>query len=448
MFIVESIISGMHTVNICWFRRDLRLEDNAALYHALKGEHPVIPVFIFDTNILNGLEEKADRRVAFIHTAITEMQDALTAMDSSMEVYYGTPVDVYAQLLKKYSIESVFTNSDYEPYAVERDAAVHKLLQAKGASLHSYKDQVIFEKDEILKDDGKPYTVFTPYSKRWKAALNGFYLKSYPEKKYFFNFFKQKPFTIPSLKSMGFVPVDKPFPSRHPDKEILKKYKEQRDYPAIHGTSRLGIHLRFGTISIRKLAAKAAALNETFLNELIWRDFYHAILWHFPKVGKGKAFKAEYDLIKWRNNEKEFEQWCNGMTGYPIVDAGMRQLNETGFMHNRVRMITASFLSKHLLIDWRWGEAYFAEKLLDYDLAANNGGWQWSAGSGCDAAPYFRIFSPARQTENFDKQLKYIRKWVPELDELSYPLPIVDHDFARKRCLEVYSKALKNDAPV
>jgi deoxyribodipyrimidine photo-lyase len=448
VFIVKSIKSGMHTINICWFRRDLRLEDNAALYHALKSDHPVIPVFIFDKNILDELGEKADRRVEFIHAAVTEMQHALAAIGSSMEVYYGTPVDVYTQLQKKYNIDKVFTNSDYEPYAVERDTAIHRLLQKKGAALHSYKDQVIFEKDEVLKDDGKPYTVFTPYSKRWKAALNDFYLKSYPAKKYFSNFFKQKPLAIPSLESMGFVPVDKPFPSRHPDKEIIKKYKEQRDYPAAHGTSGLSIHLRFGTISIRKLATKAAALNETFLNELIWRDFYHAILWHFPKVGKGKAFKAEYDLIKWRNSEKEFEQWCNGMTGYPIVDAGMRQLNETGFMHNRVRMITASFLSKHLLIDWRWGEAYFAEKLLDYDLAANNGGWQWAAGSGCDAAPYFRIFSPARQTENFDKQLKYIRKWVPELDELSYPLPIVDHDFARKRCLEAYGNALKNDAPV
>ena len=257
------------------------------------------------------------------------------------------------------------------------------------------------------------------------------------------NFFKQKPAALPSLESMGFVPVDKPFPSKQLNTALVKKYKEQRDYPAVHGTSRLGIHLRFGTISIRKLASKASGLNETFLNELIWRDFYHMILWHFQQVGKGKAFKPEYDGIQWRNNEKEFDCWCRGMTGYPIVDAGMRELNETGFMHNRVRMITASFLAKHLLIDWRWGEAYFAQKLLDYDFAANNGGWQWAAGSGCDAAPYFRIFSPARQTENFDKQLKYIRKWVPELDELTYPLPIVDHDFARKRCLETYSAALK-----
>ena len=433
----------MKRVNICWFRRDLRLDDHAALYHALKGSHPVVPVFIFDKNILDDLDEKADRRVEFIHAALTDMQEVLTAMGSSLEVYYGTPVEVYTQLLKKYTFEKVFVNSDYEPYAVQRDAAIQQLLSAHQASLQSCKDQVIFEKAEVMKDDGNPYTVFTPYSRKWKAALTEFYFKSYPVKKYFSNLFKQSPVKIPSLQQMGFTAVDKPFPSQQLNTALVKKYGEQRDYPAIHGTSKLGVHLRFGTISIRKLATKARDLNATFLNELIWRDFYQMILWNFPQVGKGRAFKPEYEMIEWRNNEQEFERWCTGSTGYPIVDAGMRELNETGFMHNRVRMITASFLAKHLLIDWRWGEAYFAEKLLDYDLAANNGGWQWAAGSGCDAAPYFRIFSPTRQTENFDKQLKYIRKWVPELDELTYPLPMVDHDFARKRCLEVYSKALK-----
>ena len=433
----------MKKVNICWFRRDLRLDDNAALYHALKGTNPVVPVFIFDKNILDDLQHKADRRVEFIHAALTDMQEALSAIGSSLEVYYGTPVEVYTQLLKKYAVEKVFVNSDYEPYAVQRDAAIQKLLSAHHASLQGYKDQVIFEKDEVMKDDGSPYTVFTPYSRKWKAALTDFYLKSYPVKKYFSNFFKQPAVKIPSLKQMGFTAVDKPFPPQQLNAALVKKYGEQRDYPSIHGTSKMGVHLRFGTVSIRKLAAKAQELNTTFLNELIWRDFYHMILWNFPQVGKGRAFKPEYEMIEWRNNEQEFERWCTGTTGYPIVDAGMRELNETGFMHNRVRMITASFLAKHLLIDWRWGEAYFAEKLLDYDLAANNGGWQWAAGSGCDAAPYFRIFSPSRQTENFDKQLKYIRKWVPELDELTYPLPMVDHDFARKRCLEAYSKALK-----
>jgi deoxyribodipyrimidine photo-lyase len=433
----------MQTINICWFRRDLRLDDNAALYHSLKSNHPVLPIFIFDKNILDDLENKADRRVEFIHAALQEMQEQLIKTGSSLEVYYGFPVEVFKQVLKKYTIKKVFTNNDYEPYAIERDTGIKKLLEETGASFHTYKDQVIFEKDEVMKEDGKPYSVFTPYSRRWKAMLTDFYLKSYPVKKYLPNFFKQSPAVLPALESMGFVTVDKPFPAKQLNKEIIKKYKEQRNYPAIEGTSRLGVHLRFGTVSIRELANKVKDLSEGYLNELIWRDFYHMILWNFPHVGRGKSFKPEYDLIEWRNNEKEFQQWCNGMTGYPIVDAGMRELNETGYMHNRLRMIVASFLTKHLLIDWRWGEAYFAQKLLDFDFAANNGGWQWASGSGCDAAPYFRIFSPARQTENFDKQLKYIRKWVPDLDEFSYPTPIVDHDFARKRCLEVYAKALK-----
>ena len=324
----------------------------------------------------------------------------------------------------------------------KRDAEVAGLLKAKGIGFHSFKDQVIFEKNEVLKDDGKPYTIFTPYSRKWRSALNDLYLSSYPVKKYFSNFLKQPEKSIPSLEKMNFKVGGLSFPGKKWKTEIIKHYKEQRDYPAVDGTSRLSVHLRFGTISIRELAREAGKLNETFLNELIWRDFYQMILWHFPLV-VDKAFKPAYDNIKWRNNEKEFEAWCKGETGYPIVDAGMRELNATGFMHNRVRMIVASFLTKHLLIDWRWGEAYFAKKLLDFDLAANNGGWQWAAGSGCDAAPYFRIFNPYLQTKKFDPELKYIRKWVPEFEELTYPQPIVDHEFARKRCLEVYNKALK-----
>ncbi len=433
------------SVNIFWFRRDLRLHDNAALYHALKEGRPVVPVFIFDRSILDKLEDKDDRRVEFIHKALHDLQEQLAGMGSTLEVYYGFPPEVYKKLLSKYSFEKVFTNHDYEPYAQERDAAIGNLLSEAGASLYSFKDQVIFEKDEILKDDGKPYTVFTPYSRRWKSVLNDFYLKSYPTEKYFSHFYKQTVKTLPSLEEMGFKKTGLPFPSKVFEKDIISHYKERRDYPAIKGTSRLSVHLRFGTISIRELAKVAVSLNESFLNELIWRDFYHMILWHFSQVGKGKAFKPEYDLIAWRNNEKEFDEWCNGMTGYPIVDAGMRELNATGFMHNRVRMITASFLTKHLLIDWRWGEAYFARKLLDFDLAANNGGWQWAAGSGCDAAPYFRIFNPALQTEKFDKNLEYIRHWVPELEGFSYLKPVVEHDFARKRCLEVYSKVLKKE---
>jgi deoxyribodipyrimidine photo-lyase len=302
---------------------------------------------------------------------------------------------------------------------------------------------VIFEKDEIKKDDGTPYTIYTPYSKKWKTVVEDFYLKSYPVEKYFHNFYKQEPAGIPSLADIGFQKTCELFPAKQIRQDILQHYKERRDYPAMRGTSRLSVHLRFGTISIRELARIAQQTSETFLNELIWRDFYQMILWQFPHVRKGESCKREFDRIKWRNNEKEFEAWCEGKTGYPIVDAGMRELNATGFMHNRVRMITASFLTKHLLIDWRWGEAYFAKKLLDYDYASNNGGWQWAAGTGCDAAPYFRVFNPTLQTEKFDKDLQYIKKWVPELNSFDYPKPIVEHDFARKRALKAYGEALR-----
>ncbi len=433
----------MQTVNIFWFRRDLRLSDNAGLYHALKKGIPVIPIFIFDINILDKLEDKTDRRVEFIHAALEEIQKQLVAIGSTLEVYYGSPLEVFKQLLCKYKIVTVFANHDYEPYALERDLAVAELLKQHYASLLTFKDQVLLEKAEVMKDDGNPYTVFTPYSRKWKSILTDFHLEPYLSKKYSTNFFQQPLRKIPSLTSMGFMVIDKSFPSKSLDEELIKKYTEDRNFPAVDGTSKLGVHLRFGTISIRELAARSKKISETFLNELIWRDFYHMILWHFPKVGEGKAFKAEYDFINWRKDKGEFEQWCTGKTGYPIVDAGMRELNATGFMHNRVRMIVASFLSKHLLLDWRLGEAYFAQKLLDFDFAANNGGWQWAAGSGCDAAPYFRIFNPRLQTEKFDKELKYIRKWVPELDSFDYPAHIVDHDFARKRCLEVYANALK-----
>jgi len=432
------------SVSIIWFRRDLRLRDNAALYHALQNDVPVLPIFIFDTTILDQLQDRADKRVAFIHAAIAEMQNELVAMGSTLQVFHGKPLDVFTSLIQSYTIKTVFTNHDYEPYAQERDSAIANLLDEAGVDFKTYKDQVIFEKDEVTKDDGKPYTVFTPYSRKWKAKLTADYLKAYPTEKYFANFYQQAPIAIPSLASMNFKEVDKQFPSKQLNEEIVRKYSQNRDFPALeNGTSKMGVHLRFGTVSIRSLATIAAGLNETYLNELIWRDFYQMILWHFPKVGKGHAFKAEYEKIKWRNNEEEFQKWCEGKTGYPIVDAGMRELNETGFMHNRVRMIVASFLTKHLLIDWRWGEAYFANKLLDFDLSANNGGWQWAASSGCDAAPYFRVFNPYLQTEKFDKDLKYIKKWVPEFQEFSYPAPIVVHEVARKRVLETYAAALK-----
>jgi deoxyribodipyrimidine photo-lyase len=432
----------MQKVNLFWFRRDLRIHDNAGLYHALKGKFPVVPVFIFDKIILDKLENKKDKRVEFIRDVIIEMQNALLKANTSLEVYYGIPQEIFKKLIKEYDVQVVYTNHDYEPYAIERDSIIKKLLAEKNIDFKTYKDQVIFEKEEVLKDDGKPYTVYTPYCRKWKDTLTDFYLTSYPVEKYFKNFFNQSSQRIPSLKSMGFEETDKDFPSKEPCDELIKHYNKTRDLPALNGTSRLGIHLRFGTISIRETVVRARELNGTFLNELIWREFYMSILWHFTRVGHHKAFRPEYDNIKWRNNEEEFGKWCKGETGVPIVDAGMRQLNETGFMHNRVRMIVGSFLCKSLLIDWRWGEAYFAEKLLDFDLAANNGGWQWVSGSGCDAAPYFRIFNPELQTKKFDKDLKYISKWVPDFQEFNYPKPIVDHKEAREKCLKTYKEAL------
>jgi deoxyribodipyrimidine photo-lyase len=429
-------------VNLFWIRRDLRLDDNAGLYHALKDKNPVVPVFLFDRNILDELENRLDPRVTFIHHAIQDIQRDLLKIGSTLDIRYGFPNEIFAQLLMDYRIEKVFTNHDYEPYARKRDAEICGLLKQAGISFHSFKDQVLAEKDEVIKDDGHPYTVFTPYSRKWKSVVNAFDLRSYANKKYAGNFFRQPAREVLPLSFMNFEVAGHQFPPQQWKEEIIKDYKNQRNIPSVQGTSRLSVHLRFGTVSIRRLAREAGSLSESFLNELIWRDFYQMILWHFPQV-VGHAFKRDYDKIQWRNDEKEFDAWCKGETGYPIVDAGMRELNSTGYMHNRVRMIVASFLSKHLLIDWRWGEAYFAKKLLDFDLASNNGGWQWAAGSGCDAAPYFRIFNPYLQTKKFDPELKYVRKWVPELEEFSYPPPVVDHELARKRCLEVYNKALK-----
>jgi len=433
-------------VAVCWFRRDLRLQDNAALYYALESSLPVVPIFIFDTSILNQLEDKTDKRVAFIHAALSEMQTQLLSIGSSIEVYYGKPLEVFAQLLEKYQLKQVFANHDYEPSAIARDNNLLDFLKLNNCQFETFKDQVIFEKKEVTKDDGSPYTIFTPYSRKWKAKLAETGLPNYPSELRQKYFFKQAAFEIPSLQSMGFHATETTFPSKNLQEEIVKKYTDQRNFPGIeNGTSKLGVHLRFGTISIRTLVKKVQHLNETFLNELIWREFYQMILWNFVQVGKGLSFKPAYENIEWRNNETEFAHWCAGTTGYPIVDAGMRELNTTGFMHNRVRMIVASFLTKHLLIDWRWGEAYFAQKLLDFDLAANNGGWQWASSSGCDAAPYFRVFNPSLQTEKFDKDLRYIKKWVPEFQEFNYPAPIVVHELARKRVLEVYAKALKPD---
>jgi deoxyribodipyrimidine photo-lyase len=432
-------VKNLVTKNTClfWFRRDLRLQDNAGLFHELNENEEVLPVFIFDSEILEKLEDKTDLRVAFIHQSLTLIQKQLEEIGSSLLVLHGNPIEIFKELNPK----AVYTNHDYEPYARNRDAHVKEILESKGVAFKTFKDQVIFEKDEVTKDDGKPYTIFTPYSRKWKSKLEDSTFKSFATEKHFGNFKKTTPIALPTLKELGFEETSFNFPERLVKQSIVEQYDKQRNFPAIAGTTKLSVHLRFGTVSIRKLAQIAIKKNETWLNELIWRDFYHMILWHFPQV-ETKSFKPAYDKIEWRNNEKEFAAWCEGKTGYPIVDAGMRELNATGFMHNRVRMITASFLTKHLLIDWRWGEAYFAKKLLDFDLAANNGGWQWAASSGCDAAPYFRVFNPELQTEKFDPKLEYIKKWVTEFGTTSYPKPIVDHKLARERVLKIYKEAL------
>ena len=429
---------------IFWFRRDLRIQDNAALYEALKNNTAVLPVFIFDTAILNKLGDKQDKRVHFIHSTLISLQKELHILGSSIQIYHGEALDTFKKICFTYNVTTVYTNHDYEPLAIARDVKVKDFLTTKGIDLKTHKDQCIFEKNEVTKEDGLPYTVFTPYANKWKKKLNDFYVRSFPNQTYFNNFYKCTSFKIPSLQELGFKETDLVFSIPVIDDRIIQNYSEQRNFPSIHGTSKLSTHLRFGTVSIRKLAQKALQLNETWLNELIWRDFYMMILFHFPHV-TDSAFKPAYNHISWRNNEKEFDAWCLGKTGYPIVDAGMRELNLTGFMHNRVRMITASFLVKHLLIDWRWGEAYFAQKLLDFDLSANNGGWQWAAGSGCDAAPYFRIFNPYEQTKKFDAKLDYIKKWVPDYDSLDYPGPIVEHSYARQRVLKIYKEALQQN---
>ena len=429
-------------LTLFWFRRDLRLSDNAGLYEALKNSgSPVLPVFIFDTEILSHLDDKADRRVEFIYDALSQMQSKLGKLGSSLLIQHGKSLAVFQELVGQYPVSAVYTNHDYEPYARQRDSEVSGFLSTKDIVFKTFKDQTIFEKDEILSNSDTPYTVFTPYSRKWKSQLNDFYLRSYPTETYFQHFYKTLPLPFPALSAIGFEATGLPFPGKALREDLVQHYAENRNFPGLPGTSRLSVHLRFGTVSVRQIARQALPLSETFLNELIWRDFYMMILYHFPQVA-GSAFRPAYNHIAWRNDEKEFEQWCAGKTGYPLVDAGMRELNATGFMHNRVRMVVASFLVKHLLIDWRWGEAYFAGKLLDYDLAANNGGWQWAAGSGTDAAPYFRIFNPTEQAKKFDPQLAYIKKWIPELGGFDYPLPIVAHTFARERVLKVFKEAV------
>ena len=429
-------------VNIFWFRRDLRLEDNVGLYKALQSEHPVLPLFIFDSEILEKLPEN-DARVSFIHETLQNMRHLLKKeYNSSMAIYHGKPVEVYKKLIKEYNIQEVYTNHDYEPYAKTRDKAVASLLKNSQIAFKTFKDQVIFEKDEIVKSDGKPYVVYTPYMKLWKQTFRNIGFKIFPSESILDNLILNTDLPNLSLSDIGFKTSDQRITPYTVTPSLIKQYEATRNFPAKDTTSRLGPHLRFGTVSVRKMVKKAIAEdNEIFWQELIWREFFMSILWHFPQT-QNESFKAKYDRIEWRNNEHEFKAWCDGKTGYPLVDAGMRQLNATGFMHNRVRMLVGSFLCKHLLIDWRWGEAYFAEKLHDYEMASNVGNWQWVAGSGVDAAPYFRIFNPTTQIEKFDKKLEYIKQWVPDFQELTYPQPIVDHKFARERCLETYKAAL------
>jgi len=423
--------------SIFWFRRDLRLLDNTALNAALESGKKVIPVFIFDANILDDLE-KDDARLGFIHETLTQINDKLKKHGSAIQCYHGNPIDVWRKIIEKHSISDVYINKDYEPYAIQRDLEVELLLEKYGIKLHQHKDQVIFEENEIIKADGLPYTVFTPFKNKW---LSVFYNGDYsPETVLKFNEFKPLESSFPTLEEIGFIPSKikvQPYTFNK-----ISEYENIRNFPEIDGTSYLSPHLRFGTVSVREAIVLNKTNNATFLSELIWREFFMQILFHFPKVVHSN-FKSKYDGIQWRNNEADFKLWCEGKTGYPIVDSGMRQLNRTGYMHNRVRMVVAGFLCKHLLIDWKWGEAYFAQKLLDYDLSANNGNWQWASGTGCDSAPYFRIFNPIEQLKKFDKNHIYINSWVEDLQELTYPQPMIDHKFARERALSTYKKGLE-----
>lgn len=427
-------------MTIFWFRRDLRLDDNTALYHALKNNNEVLPIFIFDDSILEKLD-KDDARVTFIHSQLTLINEKLVEIGKKIAVFHGKPIAIFKELIKNHKVKNVYCNHDYEKYAIERDLSIQNILQENNISFHSYKDQVIFEKSEVVKDDGKPYLVFTPYSNKWKLKLLENPIEMFPSQDLLQNIANHN-YNIKSLEEIGFQQSSisiKPFVLNN---QLVESYEEKRNFPALESTSYLSFYLRFGAVSIRHLALYANQFKEkTFLNELIWREFFMQILFHFPHTVT-QSFKAQYDGIKWENNEILFQKWCEGKTGFPLVDAGMRELNATGFMHNRVRMVVASFLCKDLLIDWRWGEAYFAKKLLDFELSSNVGNWQWAAGSGVDAAPYFRIFNPEEQLKKFDKDRKYCKKWIPELETSYYPKPIVNHAEMRIKCLEMYKKGI------
>jgi deoxyribodipyrimidine photo-lyase len=427
-------------ISICWLRRDLRLNDHSALYHALMSNYPVLVIFVFDPEILDKLSDKEDKRIAFILKQLNKINAELSNYDSGLMVLHEQLIPAFEKLKSEFTIKEVYTNNDYEPYALIRDSKVAEYLSQEGISFKTFKDQVIFEKAEIMKSDGTPYTVFTPYSRRWKEHFSKFQLQEYPSERYLSKCIRINSQTIPEAEDIGFKNLELDLPLLNIEEETIRNYHLTRNLPSVNGTSHVSTHLRFGTISVRYLVKLAIKWNEQWLNELIWREFFMMILFHYPHVVT-KSFKKKYDQIIWRNDEIEFQAWCSGQTGYPIVDAGMRQLNETGFMHNRIRMVVASFLCKHLLIDWRWGEAYFAQKLLDYELSSNNGNWQWASGSGCDSAPYFRIFNPTAQTLKFDPKLTYIKTWINDF-RIDYLSPIVQHEFARKRALETYKNAL------
>jgi len=474
-----------YTKSLVWFRRDLRDYDHAALYHALKSSNQVFCVFVFDTAILDKLSDTQDRRVEFIWESVKELKAALQAKGSDLIVLHGKTAAEIPALACSLEVQAVYTNHDYEPEAIARDANVAATLKDRQIDFHHFKDQVIFEKDEVLSMSKKPYSVFTPYKNMWLKTVNDFYLKPYPVDSYLQHLAKPEGkhaiADIPSLESLGFASTNLS-ELRLPTGmsggaqlfadfvQRINRYKEARDFPSIKGVSYLSVHLRFGTISIRHLARAAwqtgGAGAETWLSELIWRDFYFQILHHQPRVASGHAFKAEFESLPFPNSHELFKAWCDGKTGYPLVDAAMRQLNSTGFMHNRLRMVAASFLVKDLLVDWRWGERYFAEKLIDFDFSANNGGWQWAASTGCDAQPWFRIFNPVTQSERFDANGRFIRKYVTELTNCSdkeihapwlmpaqrqtaintvigrdYPQPIVDHAAQRERALSLYKAA-------
>ena len=420
---------------IFWFRRDLRFEDNTGLLKALSSSNSVLPIFIFDLNIIKELPVD-DARINFIYNNLRFLHQLLLSHGSSMLVFYGEPISVWRKLIIDYDVEGVYVNKDYEPYALERDAGVKELLQHHNIGFYQFKDQVIFEEDEIVKDDGLPYHVFTPYKRKWLSRFSKPILGETVDFKSFYKFKSD----FPLLKEIGFKPST--IRVLDPDLSTADHYERNRDFPGKDGTSRLGPHLRFGTVSIRKVINQLKPVHEVFLSELIWREFFMQILYHYPRVVH-ENFKTKYNGIQWVNNTADFEKWCEGKTGYPLVDAGMRELNATGFMHNRVRMITAGFLCKHLLIDWRWGESYFALKLLDFELSSNNGNWQWAAGTGCDAAPYFRIFNPESQLKKFDKEFNYVNKWIPELGQGTYPEPMIEHKYARDRALDTYKRGIR-----